>query len=166
MNFIYPNDYVDDVYLIDFEDLASKGYKGVLFDVDNTLVPFDVLEADERLIALFDKLHTLGLKPALVSNNNRERVAALNEGLGVPIVPNAMKPLTYKLKAILKEMGVAHDQGIFVGDQLFTDVWVGNKLGLYTILVKPIQKKEQHITRVKRSTERLVLKGYKKKAGK
>lgn len=163
MTFIYPKEYVASVYEIDFKKLYAKGYKAVLFDVDNTLVAFDVLDAPEALVTFIKGLQAMGFHVGLVSNNTSHRVASLNKKLHLEIMPNAMKPFTFRLKRILKELGVKPDKGIFVGDQLFTDVWVGNALGMFTILVEPIQKKEQVVTWVKRGLEGLVLKGYKRK---
>lgn len=164
MSRFYPDDYVSSIYKIDFDELYNKGFRGALFDVDNTLVPFDLLEAPEELIAFFKSLQDKGFEVGLVSNNTTNRVAALNEKLGLEMMPNAMKPFTFKLRKILSTLKVPHEKAVFVGDQLFTDVWVGNRLGLYTILVEPIQQKEQLITKVKRGTEKLVLKGYKRKS--
>ena len=161
MAFIYPKILVDKVEDINFADLYDKGYRGVLFDVDNTLVPYDVLEAPDELVAFIRGLEAIGFSVGLVSNNSSARVTALNRRLNLEIMPNAMKPLTFRLKRILKELHVTPKTAVFVGDQLFTDVWVGNSLGLYTVLVKPIQKKEQFITWIKRGLEQLVLKGYK-----
>lgn len=163
MEAIYPREYKASVKGIDFERLYKKGYRGVLFDVDNTLVPFDEMDASEELIAFVTGLQTIGFKVGLVSNNTRSRVQALNRKLNLEIMPNAMKPLTYKLRRILKTMGLTPRNSVFVGDQLFTDVWVGNSMGLYTVLVKPIQKKEQLITRVKRGIEGKILARYMKK---
>jgi len=163
MQFIYPKEYVASVDSIDFEALYSKGYRTVLFDVDNTLVAFDVLEAPATLIGFFDQLKGIGFKAGLVSNNTTQRVAALNRKLNLEMMPNAMKPFTFRLKRILKELDADPKTSIFVGDQLFTDCWVGNSMGLYTILVEPIQKKEQLVTWVKRGLESLVLKGYSRK---
>lgn len=162
---LYPKLYVDDVESIDFKLLKSKGYNSVLFDVDNTLVPFDQLEAHEGLISFIEGLVSLGFKVCLVSNNSRNRVEMLNKDLKLTILPNAMKPLKYKLKKLLKDIDCKPTQGIFVGDQLFTDVWVGNRIGLYTILVKPIQLKEQFITKIKRKKEKKILEKYLKKEG-
>lgn len=163
MKFIYPRLYVESAFEIDFDDLYQKGYRGILFDVDNTLVPYDLLDAPEELVIFMRRLATIGFEVGLVSNNSTSRVAALNRKLNLEMMPNAMKPLTFRLSRILREMKVSPDKAIFVGDQLFTDVWVGNALGLYSVLVKPIQKKEQKITRVKRGLESLILRGYEKR---
>lgn len=161
MKFIYPKKYVPSINEIDFSQLYSDGYKGVLFDVDNTLVPFDCMDAPDELVAFIKGLEKMGYQVGLVSNNSTSRVAALNRKLNLEMMPNAMKPFTFRLKRILKEIDVAPEKAIFVGDQLFTDVWVGNTMGLYTVLVEPIQKKEQVVTWVKRGLESMVLKGYK-----
>ncbi|PKM54642.1 MAG: YqeG family HAD IIIA-type phosphatase [Firmicutes bacterium HGW-Firmicutes-5] len=165
MKILYPDEYLDQVYDIDFESLYEQGYRAVLFDVDNTLVPFDQFDAHDELIRLMEVLQTKGYKVALVSNNSKDRVDTLNQGLKIPVMANAMKPFTYKLKRILKTIEVEPQKAIFVGDQIFTDVWVGNRLGLYTILVKPIQAKEQMVTYVKRRTEKLLLNRYLRKKG-
>lgn len=161
MKFIYPKKYVTNVYEIDFAPLYARGYRAILFDVDNTLVPFDCMDAPDELVEFIGGLEAMGFSVGLVSNNTTGRVVALNRKLNLEIMPNAMKPLTFRLKRILKELKVAPDKSIFVGDQLFTDVWVGNALGLYSILVKPIQRKEQMITSVKRGLERMMMRGYK-----
>ena len=161
MKFIYPKKYVPSVYEIDFEQLYKEGYRGVLFDVDNTLVAFDCMDAPDLLVSFIRGLQKMGFEVGLVSNNTTARVVALNRKLNLEIMPNAMKPFTFRLKRILKEIDVVPGKAIFVGDQLFTDVWVGNAMGLYSVLVQPIQKKEQLVTWVKRGLESLVLKGYK-----
>lgn len=160
MNFLYPNLYVKNVKEIPFSDLYAKGYRGIMFDVDNTLVPFDLMDAPEELIAFINSLRDMGFKVGLVSNNTTKRVQALNEKLGLHIMPNAMKPFTFKLKRMMKILGIGRKEAIFVGDQLFTDVWVGNRMRIFTVLVEPIQRKEQMITRVKRGAEAKILKGY------
>ncbi|WP_330510364.1 YqeG family HAD IIIA-type phosphatase [Petrocella atlantisensis] len=165
MKILYPDEYLDQVYDIDFDSLYEQGYRAVLFDVDNTLVPFDQFDAHDELIRLMEVLQTKGYKVALVSNNSKDRVDTLNQGLKIPVMANAMKPFTYKLKRILKTIEVEPQKAIFVGDQIFTDVWVGNRLGLYTILVKPIQEREQMVTYVKRRTEKLLLNRYLRKKG-
>lgn len=163
MAFLYPNLYVEKVSDIHFKELYEEGFRGVMFDVDNTLVPFDQLDAHDELVEFIQMLQEVGFHVGLVSNNSRKRVEALNRKLNLTIMPNAMKPFTHRLRKVLDTLDVPHDKAIFVGDQLFTDVWVGNRLGMYTVLVEPIQKKEQLVTKVKRGTESLVLKRYKKK---
>ncbi len=160
MHKLYPKQYVKSVYDVDFKSLYKKGFKGILFDVDNTLVPYDVMEADDKLLAFIEGLRNTGFELGLVSNNSEKRVSALNDDLGIHMMPNALKPLRRNLFKILVDMGVEPKKTIFVGDQVFTDVWVGNRCGMYTVLVEPIQTKEQFITWIKRGTEKLVLKRF------
>ena len=74
----FPDEYVDSAYGIPFEELYRKGYRGIIFDVDNTLVPHGA-PADERAIKLFERLRALGLKTCLLSNNKEPRVRSFAE---------------------------------------------------------------------------------------
>ena len=74
----YPDEYLDSAYVIDFQALYDKGYRGVLFDVDNTLVPHGA-PADRRALALFADLRDIGMKYCLISNNQRPRVQPFAE---------------------------------------------------------------------------------------
>ena len=156
----YPKAHYNTIFDIQFEKLAEEGYKGIMFDIDNTLVPYDVAHPDERIIELFTKLSQLGFKMTLVSNNSKERVYRFNENLKVYAIPMALKPMTRNLKKGMAMMKTDASNTVFVGDQLFTDVWAGNRLGIKTIHVQPIAVKEQFITRIKRSTEKLVFRRY------
>lgn len=165
MNWLYPKEYIRTVLGIDFELLKQKGYKAVLFDIDNTLAAFDVLTPSDEIVALIQRLKKLGFKICLMSNNNANRVSTFNHKLKVKAYANAGKPFVGTLKKATRLMGVDNAQTVFVGDQLFTDVWAGNALHMHTILVKPIQEKEQFITKIKRGAESLILNNYLKKNG-
>lgn len=165
MSILYPDQYVRTVYDIDYKSLYDKGYRGIMFDVDNTLAPYDQVDPEEQLVELFKVLREIGFDIALVSNNNHIRVNNFNKMLGVHAYPRANKPFTKNLIHAVKTMKTSHDKSVLVGDQLFTDVWAGNQLGCHTILVKPIQDKEQLITKIKRGIESLVLHRYLKKNG-
>ncbi len=114
MEFLYPNKYVAKVADIPFEELYSSGYRGVLFDVDNTLVPFDQLDAHDELIDFITQLQDIGFKVGLVSNNSRKRVEALNRKLNLTIMPNAMKPFTHRLRRVLDTLSIPHEKGILL----------------------------------------------------
>lgn len=165
MNWLYPNNYVKTIHDIDYDDLHKKGIRGVMFDIDNTLAAFDAPYPTKEVIVLFDQLKVNGFEVCLVSNNSHKRVNKYNEKLLVPAFPRANKPLTANLRKAMASMGTTTKQTAFVGDQLFTDVWAGNTIGFTTILVKPIQDKEQLITKVKRGLESMILNSYLKKNG-
>ena len=88
----YPREYVDSTYEIDFESWYQKGYRGIIFDVDNTLVPHGA-PADDRAKALFERLHVLGFQSILLSNNKEPRVKSFCEAvIGADYIYKAGKP--------------------------------------------------------------------------
>jgi len=165
MAWLYPNEYVKTIHDINYDKLFQKGIRGIMFDIDNTLAAFDAPYPNREVIVLFDQLKVNGFEVCLVSNNSHKRVNKYNEKLKVTAFPRANKPLTINLRKAMKSMNTTNKQTVFIGDQLFTDVWAGNAIGFRTILVKPIQDKEQLITKVKRGLESILLKKYLKKQG-
>jgi len=161
----YPNDYVDSTYQIDFRKLRIKGYKGVLFDIDNTLVRHGE-PADDKARELFKSLKEQGVKYCLISNNQRERVESFAKEVEAPFIENAHKPSTKGYKKAMKIMGIKAQEALFVGDQLFTDVWGAKRAGMYSILVKPIHHKEEIQIVLKRYLERIILFFYKRQKSK
>ena len=165
----YPDTYLDSTYEIDFEALYKEGYRGVIFDIDNTLVPHGE-PADDRSIALFQRLHGLGYKTMLLSNNKEPRVKMFHDGVHSPYIYKAGKPSVKNYKKAMEQMKTTTQNTLFVGDQLFTDIWGAKKAGIRTILVKPIHPKEEIQIVLKRRLEWIVLFLYhreqKKKNGK
>ena len=158
----FPDRYVASTYVIDFEKLYEEGYRGLIFDIDNTLVPHGA-PADARAIALFDRLKKIGFKCCLISNNQEPRVKMFNEPIQVDYVYNAHKPSTKNYRKAMEIMGTDETNSVFIGDQLFTDVWGANRTGLYSILVKPINPKEEIQIVLKRYLEAVVLAFYRKR---
>lgn len=158
----YPGEYLDSTYVIDFEQLAREGYKGLIFDIDNTLVPHGA-PADERAKALFARLKRLGFQCCLLSNNQLPRVEMFNKDIQVHFIENAHKPSTKNYQRAMELMGTNRENTIFVGDQLFTDIYGANRTGIRTILVKPIHPKEEIQIVLKRYLEKIVLYFYLKR---
>ena len=156
MAILFPGEYLNSTYDIDFDKLYKKGYRGVIFDVDNTLVPHGE-PADERAIALFTHLKELGFESMLLSNNKELRVKKFNDAVNVNYIYKANKPLPDNYKKAMHIMGTTKETTIFVGDQIFTDVLGGNLAGIRTILVKPIHPKEEIQIVLKRIPEKLIL---------
>ena len=152
----YPKEYVDSTYVIDFDSLANKGYKGVIFDVDNTLVPHGA-PADEKAKKLFAHLKELGMDACLLSNNKEPRVAMFNKDVKVHTISKGGKPNPKGYRKAMQLMETDESNTIFVGDQLFTDVWGANLTGIYSILEKPIHPKEEIQIVLKRYLEKIVL---------
>ena len=157
----FPDRYVASTYVIDFEKLYDKGYRGLIFDIDNTLVPHGA-PADERAIALFERLKRIGFKCCLISNNQEPRVKMFNEKIRVDYVYNAHKPSTKNYKKAMEIMGTDKTNSVFIGDQLFTDVWGAKRTGIHNILVKPIHPKEEIQIVIKRRMEKIGLYFYKR----
>ena len=161
----YPDEYLDSTYVIDFEKLYRKGYRGIIFDIDNTLVPHGA-PADARAKMLFARLKKLGFSSCLLSNNQKPRVEMFNKEIGVYYIEDAHKPSTKGYEAAMRKMGTEKSTTIFVGDQLFTDVFGARRTGIYSILVKPIHPKEEIQIVLKRYLEKIVLHFYLKKNAK
>ncbi len=159
MNKIFlPDIFLDTVYDIDFEDLKKRDIKALIFDIDNTLVTYQMAVADEKVTTWIQKVKEQGIDIFIVSNNDRERVKVFSEDLGLPYYGKALKPLSFYLKKACKKMGVKPKNVGLVGDQLFTDIWGGNLLGMTTILVTPISEVEDSFVKFKRRFEKMILK--------
>ena len=157
----YPDEYVASTYVIDFEKKYEEGYRGLVFDIDNTLVPHGV-PADERAIQLFDRLRGIGFDTCLISNNQEPRVKPFAEKVKSKYVFDAHKPSTKNYKKAMELMKTNENTTIFIGDQLFTDVWGAKRTGIKSILVKPIHPKEEIQIVLKRYLEKIVLHFYMK----
>lgn len=160
----YPKKCVDSTYEIDFKALYKQGYRGVLFDIDNTLVPHGK-PADKRARELFDRLRKIGFHTCLISNNKEPRVKPFAEEVRSEYIFDAHKPSVKNYRKAMELMGTDITNSLFVGDQLFTDVYGANRADMYTILVKPIHPKEEIQIVLKRYLERIVLCCYLREKG-
>lgn len=139
-NKFFPDEYMASTYVISFEKLYKEGYRGVIFDIDNTLVPHGA-PADERAKKLFARLEKIGFQSCLLSNNQEPRVKMFNQDIQTNYIYNAHKPSTKNYVKAMEKMGTDKENTLFVGDQLFTDVWGAKRAGIRNILVKPIHPK-------------------------
>ena len=152
----YPSTECNSTYDIDFQRMYDLGYRGIIFDIDNTLVPHGA-PADEKAIALFEKLREIGFQTLLLSNNKEPRVKSFCEQVGSDYIFKAGKPKKTGYEKAMERMGTTKETTFFVGDQLFTDVWGAKRTGLYSVLVKPIHPNEEIQIVLKRYLERIVL---------
>ncbi len=157
----FPDEYVLSTYVIPFEELYEEGYRGLIFDIDNTLVMHGA-PADERAKKLFARLKGIGFECCLLSNNFESRVAMFNKDIQVHAISSANKPSRKNYKKAMKLMGTDTTNTIFIGDQLFTDVWGAKRTKIRNILVKPINRREEIQIVIKRTLEKVVLYFYKK----
>lgn len=154
-----PNQHLNDIFEIDTKHLKSLGVRGIITDMDNTLVSWSDRTVYPRLAEWFIGLKAEGFKLFIVSNNSEDRGGKLARELDIPAIWYAVKPSRRAFRKALEQMQLSPEQVAVVGDQIFTDVLGGNRLGLYTILVTPISEKEFIWTKLMRQFERLVL-GY------
>lgn len=155
----YPDNEIESAYGLDYEELYEQGFRGIIFDVDNTLVPHGA-PADERAVELFARLHRLGYGTLLLSNNKEPRVKLFNDRVGSQYIFKAGKPGVAGYVRAMEQLGTVPQNTLFVGDQLFTDVWGAKKAGIVTYLVRPIHPREEIQIVLKRKLERIVLYFY------
>ncbi len=158
----YPHHEADSAYEIDYEGLYRAGFRGVVFDIDNTLVPHGA-PADKRAAALVTRLQDCGFHVMFLSNNKESRVKQFSDAAGGEYIYKAGKPKRAGYFKAMERLGTGPADTMFVGDQLFTDVWGAKRCGIYSILVKPIDKKEEIQIVLKRYLEKIVLFFYKRK---
>lgn len=161
----FPKKYYKSIYSISLKNLHKNNIKGIIFDIDNTLAPFDVKYPDENIKQFFKLLERENFKISLVSNNKGNRVDLFNSNLNLPAVSKAGKPRLKGLIKAMKLMGTDIKSTAFVGDQIFTDVWAGNRMGIYTLLIKPICERDEWTVKLKRGLEKHILKIYFRKRG-
>ena len=149
-----------DEVTVDF--LLSLGVRGVLLDVDNTLEPYENDLPTKKVCDWLNSLSNAGIKTAIVSNNNFERVDLFNKNLGMPAYAKAGKPFKRNLLRAMADMGTNTSDTIFMGDQILTDVWAAHNAGIMAILVSPISDKKDVFTRFKRLLERPIISKYEK----
>lgn len=157
----YPKQYVESAYWISYETLYQKGIRGVIYDIDNTLAKHNE-PADEKAVALFQVLKKQGISTCLLSNNKEPRVKAFADKVGSPYIYKASKPSVRNYGKAMEIMGTDMKHTVFIGDQIFTDIYGANRAGIYSILVKPINPKEEIQIVVKRALEAVVLYFYKR----
>lgn len=151
-----PNQHFPSVHDIEPVMLKQHNIKGIITDLDNTLIAWDEPEATPELKRWFESMHEAGIKVTIVSNNSESRVKAFCEPLGIPFISKARKPMMRAFNKALKTMRLPKKDVVVIGDQLLTDVWGGNRLGVHTILVVPIKKTDGLMTRFNRKIERLL----------
>lgn len=152
-----PDLYVESVYDLDLDALYARGIRGIITDLDNTLVSWDDPLPNQGLFDWLQKVRAKGFSVHIVSNNQPDRVARFAEAIGLPAIAKAVKPRRRAFRLACKAMGVTLAETAVIGDQVFTDVLGGNRLGVYTILVKPVSNREFIGTRLVRKFEAVVL---------
>jgi len=161
---LLPDQIVNTVFDIDLNALKDQGVRGIITDLDNTLVSAGTPLATPELMAWLDLVKSLGFKVVILSNNNLTRVSKFAEPLGIPFIPSARKPAGAAFRRSLALMELRSEQAVVVGDQMLTDMLGGRRAGLHTILVTPIAPDEEGwATRINRRIEKIALARLRKK---
>jgi uncharacterized protein len=158
-----PDLYVQSIFEIDLDRLQDRGIKGIVTDLDNTLVEWNTPGATPKLVLWLDEVRARGFKVCIVSNNSATRVETFAKPLGIPAIYGAKKPRRAAFERALQLIGTQAHDTVMVGDQIFTDIAGGNRMGMFTILVAPISKHEWIGTRINRTLEHLVLAYFRRK---
>ncbi|MDR2044584.1 MAG: YqeG family HAD IIIA-type phosphatase [Clostridium sp.] len=160
----FPDHEAKSAYAIDYEALYREGYRGIIFDIDNTLVMHGAA-ADVRAVGLFRSLRGMGFGLLLLSNNKEPRVRSFADRVGAEYIFKAGKPAAKGYLRAMAALATTQADTLFVGDQLFTDIWGAKKAGIMTYLVEPIHPKEEIQIVLKRKLEKIVLYFYHKGSG-
>jgi uncharacterized protein len=158
-----PNQHVKSILDINPKELQEKGIKGIITDLDNTLVEWDRPQATPKVIKWFEEIKNHQIKVTIVSNNNETRVKAFSDPLNISFIYRAKKPLAHAFHKAAKQMNVKKEETVVIGDQLLTDVLGGNRGGFHTILVVPVAQTDGIATKFNRMVERRLLNWFRKK---
>ena len=161
MGLFVPDHYFDTVYEVSPKMLAEKGIKGIILDIDNTLVPYEIPTPTKENVEWLHSMWDAGIKTAFVSNNHQDRVELYNKELGCPAFYDSGKPMKKACRRALEVMDIKAEEAAIIGDQVFTDVVAGRnaRLGM-AVLVKPIKDKTSLFFRFKRFLEKPVIATY------
>jgi HAD superfamily phosphatase (TIGR01668 family) len=158
-----PKVQAESVLELDLDELKKVGIRGIIFDLDNTLVEWKQDDLSPEIIQLVSRFKQAGFKMCILSNALEHRVEAVASLLDIPYVSQAVKPRKFPFKKALELMKTEPEETAVVGDQLFTDILGGNRMELYTIWTPPLSDTEFISTRAVRQLERYVIKRFRKK---
>ena len=157
---LFPDRYVKSALAVTPEELKQKGIEGLILDIDNTLEPYFVPDPREEVKSWIRNMEKSGILLYIVSNGKEERVKRFDKELGLPYICRAQKPSSKGFEAAKASFGLPENKIAVIGDQIFTDVWGGNKAGMYTILAKKVSPRDEWITAIKRPLEVPILLAY------
>lgn len=155
----YPYEYADSVFAIDYQKLYNKGYRGLIFDIDNTLVHHGK-DSTAEVDALFQKIHQAGLKTILLSNNSEKRILRFLRNIDSAYIAEADKPEVAGYLLAVEQLGIPKEQSLCIGDQVFTDIYGANRAGIASILVKYLRYPDEKKIGIRRNLEKIILKCY------
>ena len=164
MSLFIPKIYVKDIYSIDYKKLINDGYKLIIFDLDNTIGNIKEKICDKKTTDFLNNLNK-DIKIIIASNSQKNRVEEFCQKIECDKYHFSLKPTSKILLKIKRKYNIDYDKIVIVGDQLLTDMFLGNRKGLLTILVDQKDFKDLKITQFNRKIENIIKKKYKLKKG-
>lgn len=161
--YFLPTSYVDNFTNITPARLNQLDVRAVIIDLDNTLVGYDDMDANDQVINWFKLMNENDFKVTIVSNGKKKRVSNFADPHDIDYIFNAQKPLSKNYKKAIRLMGVPKNETIMVGDQLMTDIFGANLIGLKSILVIPVKSKDGYATLLNRKIESMIMRYFRKK---
>ncbi|SOC38490.1 YqeG family HAD IIIA-type phosphatase [Salinicoccus kekensis] len=161
--YFLPTSYVEDFTKITPARLNQLDVKGIIIDLDNTLVGYDEMNADDRVLDWIELMRENGIKVTIVSNGKEKRVSRFAKPHDIDYIFNARKPLSRNYKKAISAMGIPPQEIIMVGDQLMTDILGANLVGIKSILVMPVKSKDGFATLLNRRIEKFIMRYFRKK---
>jgi HAD superfamily phosphatase (TIGR01668 family) len=158
-----PDIYQKSIFTIDYKKLKNRGIKCIIFDVDNTLAPITIFKPTRKVKDLIEHLKEIGFRVVIMSNASKKRLIQFKEVLEVDCAASSKKPFRFKFNRVLKEYNYKVNEVAIIGDQLVTDIFGGNRVGITTILINPISSKDRFITNITRFFENIIVKKAMKK---
>lgn len=155
-----PQLFLESVHQIDLRLLRRHGIRGVILDLDNTLAGWRAPHPTSDVLRWLKRLHGAGVRAVILSNNRTKRVERFASDCSIPFIPNAGKPRARNFKRAIELLGTSVRDTAVIGDQVFTDILGGNRLGLFTILVSPVNREEFIGTKAVRRVEGVVLRHF------
>lgn len=158
-----PDVYSKDIYNIDYKKLKLCGIKCLLFDLDNTLVPLYLKRPTRKVKDFIEILKDMGFKVIIISNSGKNRLLPFKRILEVDCAASSKKPSKNKYIKIMNEYKYNESEIAAIGDQIVTDIFGGNRIGIYTVLVDPISRREYIWTKFNRIKEKIIIHKLKRK---
>lgn len=162
-SFFIPDAMYQNIYKLTPAFLSQKNKRNLIFDIDNTVAPYEIETPTDKMKQYFDLLVQSGIRVAFVSNNSSGRAELFNIELGFFCVSDAGKPSPDGIHKCLEHFGADPKETVLVGDQIFTDCLAAHRAGIECYLVKPIKDKKTLFFRLKRFFERPMIAEYKKR---
>jgi len=155
----YPHEYVESIFSVDYNKLYKMGYKGILFDLDNTLTHHGE-DSTKEVDELFHAIHSIGLKTIILSDNSEERIKRFLRNIDSLYIHEANKPNVANFLKAVEMLNIKKEEAVVIGDQIFRDIYGANKSGIANILVKYMRYDNETKIGIRRILEKVVLKFY------